>query len=250
MAETRKAGRLSPAGQSIASKTSEGDRYARALMAAMACLPVTGVGRRRPGGNVARLSGRVQSCGGRREGGYGLSSRTPLSICWSGRPDSNRRRPAWEAGILPLNYGRPATPILQLLQRSSPPLFPVLERHGIGLEHLVAARLPGETLAHAVEVDLLVEGHRRQLVDPELVDPVVLLQALLLVHDGLGFVEHPVEVLVVPVDEDARRLEEGAVHSLGVHRAGAPADQPDRSRLGHIHHAVQIGHAVGGAETR
>jgi len=21
---------------------------------------------------------------------------------WSGRPDSNRRRPAWEAGILPL----------------------------------------------------------------------------------------------------------------------------------------------------
>ena len=25
---------------------------------------------------------------------------------WSGRPDSNRRRPAWEAGILPLNYGR------------------------------------------------------------------------------------------------------------------------------------------------
>ena len=27
-------------------------------------------------------------------------------IYWSGRPDSNRRRPAWEAGILPLNYGR------------------------------------------------------------------------------------------------------------------------------------------------
>ena len=25
---------------------------------------------------------------------------------WSGRPDSNRRRPAWEAGILPLNYSR------------------------------------------------------------------------------------------------------------------------------------------------
>jgi hypothetical protein len=24
----------------------------------------------------------------------------------SGRPDSNRRRPAWEAGILPLNYAR------------------------------------------------------------------------------------------------------------------------------------------------
>src|SRR5687767_15856109 len=26
----------------------------------------------------------------------------------SGRPDSNRRRPAWEAGILPLNYARGA----------------------------------------------------------------------------------------------------------------------------------------------
>jgi hypothetical protein len=25
---------------------------------------------------------------------------------WSGRPGSNRRRPAWEAGILPLNYSR------------------------------------------------------------------------------------------------------------------------------------------------
>ena len=25
---------------------------------------------------------------------------------WSGRPGSNRRRPAWEAGILPLNYAR------------------------------------------------------------------------------------------------------------------------------------------------
>src|SRR5215470_709005 len=39
------------------------------------------------------------------------SPRNPLSF-WSGRPDSNRRRPAWEAGILPLNYGRPAPPIL------------------------------------------------------------------------------------------------------------------------------------------
>ena len=26
---------------------------------------------------------------------------------WSGRPGSNRRRPAWEADILPLNYARP-----------------------------------------------------------------------------------------------------------------------------------------------
>src|ERR1700756_3799088 len=27
--------------------------------------------------------------------------------CWSGRPGSNRRHPAWEAGVLPLNYSRP-----------------------------------------------------------------------------------------------------------------------------------------------
>jgi hypothetical protein len=28
-------------------------------------------------------------------------------ISWSGRPGSNRRHPAWEAGVLPLNYSRP-----------------------------------------------------------------------------------------------------------------------------------------------
>src|SRR5262249_13005034 len=58
------------------------------------------------------------------EGVTGSHPATP-SCFWSGRPDSNRRRPAWEAGILPLNYGRPATPILQLFQRPPPPLFPV-----------------------------------------------------------------------------------------------------------------------------
>ena len=38
------------------------------------------------------------------EGGYGLSSNPPSGR--SGRPESNRRRPAWEAGILSLNYAR------------------------------------------------------------------------------------------------------------------------------------------------
>jgi hypothetical protein len=32
--------------------------------------------------------------------------------CKSGRWDSNPRRPAWEAGILPLNYARTATSII------------------------------------------------------------------------------------------------------------------------------------------
>jgi hypothetical protein len=36
---------------------------------------------------------------------------------WSGRPGSNRRRPAWEAGILPLNYARSR---IESLRRRSP----------------------------------------------------------------------------------------------------------------------------------
>src|SRR5207253_8281394 len=91
-------------------------------------------------------------------------------IYWSGRPDSNRRRPAWEAGILPLNYGRSMSVIL-------------LQGHVVGLDHFVTASLPGHALVDAVQVDLLVERHGRHLLDPELVDAVVLLEALLLVHD-------------------------------------------------------------------
>ena len=29
-----------------------------------------------------------------------------VEIKWSGQPGSNRRHPAWEAGVLPLNYAR------------------------------------------------------------------------------------------------------------------------------------------------
>src|SRR2546422_6083107 len=63
----------------------------------------------------------------------------------------------------------PGAPYLTTIRSA---LFPILERHGVGLEHFVAPRLPVEPLAHSVEVDLLVERHRRHLVDPELVDPV------------------------------------------------------------------------------
>src|SRR2546422_10969712 len=122
-------------------------------------------------------------------------TRNPLSF-WSGRPDSNRRRPAWEAGILPLNYGRPARSIL------------LLERHGERLDDLVAPRFPVDPLADSVQIELLVERHRGRLLDPELVDPVVLLEALPVVHDRLRLVHHPVELLVVPVHEDAGRLEQ------------------------------------------
>jgi hypothetical protein len=47
----------------------------------------------------------------------------------SGRPDSNRRRPAWEAGILPLNYARESRGMLGRLpgessRPTSPPMPP------------------------------------------------------------------------------------------------------------------------------
>ncbi len=64
----------------------------------------------RPAGSLLRGSERGVDGYCRHQEGCGIS-RNPLDS-WSGRPDSNRRRPAWEAGILPLNYGRPAPPIL------------------------------------------------------------------------------------------------------------------------------------------
>jgi hypothetical protein len=46
---------------------------------------------------------------GRQKESIQPEERNPRRIggfCESGRPGSNRRRPAWEAGILPLNYAR------------------------------------------------------------------------------------------------------------------------------------------------
>ena len=40
------------------------------------------------------------------EGMQGMLIPRKLLNTWSGRRDSNPRRPAWEAGILPLNYSR------------------------------------------------------------------------------------------------------------------------------------------------
>src|SRR5262249_35363494 len=54
-------------------------------------------------------------------------------------------------------------PILAFAPPKSNPLTSnlLLERHVVGLDQLVAPRLPVEALACAVEVDLLVERHRR-----------------------------------------------------------------------------------------
>ena len=38
-----------------------------------------------------------------------LSQSAPYLVKWSGRRDSNPRHPAWEAGVLPLNYSRSLT---------------------------------------------------------------------------------------------------------------------------------------------
>src|SRR2546425_543525 len=222
----------------------------------------------RQGGGTVRA---MRLLGQREDGAYGVVTRRPLD--WSGRRDSDprpsaweadalplsyarvtaefrqnpRRQPrksasslqrpeAWEAGILPLNYGRPARSIL------------LLERHGERLDDLVAPGLPVDPLADSVQIDLLVERHRGRLLDPELVDPVVLLEALLVVHDRLRLVHHPVELFVVPVHEDTGRLEQRHVEGLGVHRPRAPADQPDRPRLVDVDHVVQVGDEVVRAE--
>src|ERR1035438_2076016 len=47
----------------------------------------------------------------------GIRNPCKLLKRWSGRPDSNRRRPAWEAGILPLNYSR--LPFVSITSKTS-----------------------------------------------------------------------------------------------------------------------------------
>src|SRR5579859_2822685 len=49
---------------------------------------------------------RGASWSGDGEGPRGIRCVTNLRKIWSGRRGSNPRRPAWEAGILPLNYSR------------------------------------------------------------------------------------------------------------------------------------------------
>src|SRR5438552_8926394 len=126
----------------------------------------------------------------------------------------------------------------------SPRRFPVspllVERHVEGLDALVASRLPAESLALAVQIELLVQRHRGHLVDPELVGAVIDGQTLLLVHLGLGLVDHAVEVGVVVVAEVAPRPEERGVHGLRVHGRRAPPDQPHRAGLVRVHEIVQV----------
>src|SRR2546425_4225054 len=90
--------------------------------------------------------------------------------------------------------------------RRAATLLRLPERHAEGLDDLVAASFPVDPLADPVEVELLVERHRRHLLDPEAVDPGGLLEALLVVPDRLGLVRRTGELLLFAVHEDAGRL--------------------------------------------
>src|SRR5438034_5030679 len=83
------------------------------------------------------------------EGGYGLVTRNPLSF-WSGRPDSNRRRPAWEAGILPLNYGRVSAALII-------PPTPDRGAAALGREWTRDTRAPARALSPAPDAGLPVQ---------------------------------------------------------------------------------------------
>src|SRR5215470_20339940 len=114
---------------------------------------------------------------------------------------STRSSPGWPAacGSSP-RCGRPWSP--------GGRRYGLFDRHVVGANQLVAARLPGQAPVGAVEIDLLIERDRGYFLDPQLVDLLVLRVALLLVHLRLRFLDHPVEVLIEPVHEDPGRLEE------------------------------------------
>src|SRR5882724_2093957 len=129
--------------------------------------------------------------------------------------------------------GRRSVQSICVVERRAPPPWPpvstllaVLERHLRGLDALVAARLPADALARAVEIELLVERRGGGVLDPELVDLMIERQPLLLVHLLLGGVEQPVQIRVGVRPEVAARAEQRPIDRLGVDGRRAPADQP------------------------
>jgi hypothetical protein len=65
---------------------------------------------------------------------------------WSGRPGSNRRRPAWEAGMLPLNYARPGfAPRPTLRVKHQRERYPGLVLLSHSIEAVVPSALEGLT---------------------------------------------------------------------------------------------------------
>src|SRR5437773_1115981 len=96
----------------------------------------------------------------------------------------------------PRGCRRESDGVVARLRATMTALLAVLDRHLRGLDALVAARLPADPLARAIEVELLVEGRGRGVLDPELVDLVIEGEPLLLVHLLLRGVHEAVEVRV------------------------------------------------------
>src|SRR5690349_9264071 len=78
---------------------------------------------------------------------------------WSGRRDSNPRRPAWEAGILPLNYSRFFTSTTAVYH--TPPLS--ADRIGRGSDQSRPGQRQGEAAAAARVVPLLIHDLLREV---------------------------------------------------------------------------------------
>src|SRR3954447_22692547 len=65
----------------------------------------------------------------------------------SGRPDSNRRRPAWEAGILPLNYAREFTEVKTEAAEGEVRYFEAEASRKLRRSGSLIAGSPGDTLS-------------------------------------------------------------------------------------------------------
>lgn len=85
-----------------------------------------------------------------------------------------------------------------------------------GFDDLVATGLPHEALVDAVQVDLLVEGHRGQVVEPETVDAVVLIEALFSFMIVYASSIMRVEFRAGVVRQDIAGAEERYIDVLGV----------------------------------
>ena len=70
---------------------------------------------------------------------------------WSGRPDSNRRRSAWEADILPLNYARfPLLTITTNRAGNATTRCPCQDRYRFA--RASTSRYPGNSSARAMKI--------------------------------------------------------------------------------------------------
>jgi hypothetical protein len=111
----------------------------------------------RLGDRLERLGLRAPSVTGKdTTRGDGVKTKNPDStevlpgqkLLESGRPDSNRRRPAWEAGILPLNYARESRENVRTTpRRVKSPYFPSDASRKPRRRDSLTAGSPGDALS-------------------------------------------------------------------------------------------------------